>query len=257
MKFESAGVIIPHDPFLLGEVELSQCLEKIAKCLKCTGFELKKISILEENDRSVGSELKLFTKLYDIVVVLWNGSKQCVSESLANITLQDTVRLSSFEGDHNSNIWPVSCKLLKSNSGNSVCPVIYLQRIFIVRSDVIDKQLNFILKQHLEHYRSEAVYLKNFYVTLNGSKQQLETMNNENLSITIRKANGDKVEHDMVILAAKIFETVVNGEIFLRNTLDPDILLHSSWVSQMADLIYQSDDKHIQLSIEVSWRSVF
>lgn len=257
MKFESAGVIIPHDPFLLGEVELSQCLEKIAKCLKCTGFELKKISILEENDRSVGSELKLFTKLYDIVVVLWNGSKQCVSESLANVTLQDMVRLPCYEGDHISTTWPVSCKLLKSNNGNSVCPVIHLQRIFIVRSDRIDKQLNFILKQHLEHYRSKEIYIKNFYVALNGSKKQLETLNNENLSITVRKANGDKVEHDMVILAAKTFETVVSGEILLKNTLGSDILLYSSWVSQMADLIYQSDDKHIQHSIEVSWRSVF
>ncbi|XP_066256332.1 uncharacterized protein [Euwallacea similis] len=247
MKLESAALLIPCNSALKGEVYHSPQVLKVAHLLKFTGFTLQKISIVEENEKHIAPELELLTKLYDIVIVLTIDRAECVGQALAAATLQDLVDFKDLE-PYAAIKWPAAVKLLKSDSS---CPIIYIQRIFILISKYLDEQLN-QMEPYLRHYQADCKFSKVFTVNLNGSKRHLEPLkNNDNFSIIFeKKSTINMVEHGELTLVAKNLKSLVKGELLLGNALGSDIL-SSRWVDDMSDLIYHSSDTHIRESIDI------
>ncbi|KAH1010842.1 FAD synthase [Dendroctonus ponderosae] len=241
MKFASAAVLIPSQAFLEGQVDVTLNPRKIVQLLTDSGLEVKKVTVLEEDVHQLAGELQTFTQLYDIVIVVLNGDTQCASQALANITSQEVSRFTD-------QLWPKAVKLLRAEA---VPPVIYLQRIFIVTAAAIDDQLNLILKRHIQQYSKEPLYSKQFQVIVNGNRKHIEALSTDLLSVSFGSpTNADNEGCTSITLKAKDFESVVKGEIYLRNLLGQNMLA-SKLLDDGTDLIYQSEDEHIRQSILV------
>lgn len=241
MKFVATAVLIPNQAFLQGKVDVNP--QKIVQLLTASGLEVKKVTVLEEDVNQIAGELQTSTQLYDIVIVVLNQDTQSVGQALASITSQEVTTFTDQP-------WPKAVKLLKAES---VPPVPYFQRIFILTSTAIDDQLNLVLKRHLQQYSNEPLYSKQFQVIVNGNRKQIvETISTDVLSVSFGgPTNGDSAEGTSITLKAKDMESVVKGEVYLRNLLGENVL-GSKLLDGGTDLIYQSEDEHIQQSILVS-----
>ncbi|KAL1516894.1 hypothetical protein ABEB36_000730 [Hypothenemus hampei] len=249
MKLEAAAVLVPNNQCLQGELDLTVFLKKINSCLKATGIQKSKISVVEENVKSVAFELNLLSKLYDIVIIIQNPGTKYMSEALAYISSQELVHLDDLEDSNGQSLWPISTKLLKANS---IPPIIYLQRMFILDSNSLEHQLNYILKDHLAHYNTKISYSKLFYVNLKESKKYLDIIQNDHITITLEETHSTTKDNELGILqlTAKDFESIVIGEKLLRHVLDSNIF-SSKRIDYMSDLIYSSNDIHIRNAIMI------
>lgn len=230
MKLSQAAVLVPFDNVLSGETNVSPHLKATFACLNSENIQVKKVSIVEENVNLISNELRLLSKIFDLVIVLSRQDTQTlISNALVEVTSQDATKVVDSSGVQ----WPGSVKLIKS--------IIYVQRIFIIYCDSFEEQLNHLLG-HLRQYQSSTVFTKVFSVNLNGSKKYLDDIK-KNVNFT--------VSNDVLTIQADTLDDVVKGELLLQNVLGGDVL-SSKWINESSDLIYQSTDTHIRQSIEVS-----
>lgn len=229
MKLSQAAVLVPFDNVLSGETNVSPHLKATFACLNSENIQVKKVSIVEENVNLISNELRLLSKIFDLVIVLSRQDTQTlISQALVEVTSQDATKVVDSSGVQ----WPGSVKLIKS--------IIYVQRIFIIYCDSFEEQLNHLL-DHLRQYQRGTVFTKVFSVNLNGSKKYLDDIK-KNVNFT--------VSNDMLTIQADTLDDVVKGELLLQNVLGGDVL-SSKWINESSDLIYQSTDTHIRQSIEV------
>lgn len=230
MKLSQAAVLVPFDNVLSGETNVSPHLKATFACLNSENIQVKKVSIVEENVNLISNELRLLSKIFDLVIVLSRQDTQTlISQALVEVTSQDATKVVDSSGVQ----WPGSVKLIKS--------IIYVQRIFIIYCDSFEEQLNHLLG-HLRQYQRGTVFTKVFSVNLNGSKKYLDDIK-KNVNFT--------VSNDVLTIQADTLDDVVQGELLLQNVLGGDVL-SSKWINESSDLIYQSTDTHIRQSIEVS-----
>lgn len=242
--FKTVAIIVPNNGLIAGGIKIFSALRLLLGSLKSMGYDIKKVAFVKEEDSVLAQELTILTKLYDLAIIVAKPKPDYVSKALASMTMQE-IEYSLSESELK---WPKSVKILQSDHSNTP-GVIYFQRIFVLQLGAIKEQVQHILTNHLQHYRKENTYSKSFYIHKNGARSHIQSLQVENVDIQYDEAT----DCDVITLNSGDFEKIVNAEVLLRQEISTTIL-NSHWRNEMKDLIYQSDDNHIKLSIEVSVR---
>ncbi|CAH1104340.1 unnamed protein product [Psylliodes chrysocephalus] len=214
--------------------------------LNILNFEVKKLLIKAEQEL-LSLEFNTLSKQYDILLIVGELNNNIILNALGNICckeikIKDVLTLKT-ESDLQGML-PPTAKLLTSD--NLPFPVIYLQRIFILKEDILEEQFNHVLKKHLQQYALEPLFKKVIKVHLNGNSNKIVDTLKKLVHLELQSE--DSVSN--LIVSSPKFENLVECEKKLKHELNENFIESSESIDVLRS-IYESTDQKIVSSLEV------
>lgn len=244
---------------VISETALSdkEALQLILNEVEIPNWQVKKLSVIPENENLIFFEIDLMYKLYDAVIVIECDTHTDLSYNLFGILAkmfhQELVSCESLDTNKYVNgtaniLVPKFAKILDHFEGvNLQIPIIHLQRIFIVKSRTLSTSFD-ILKAYLKDSKFPKVFEKEFNFIMNGTPLDDLLATKYGVHISLQKTG----EIAKLLLQSNSFDNFFKCEKHLREkfgsrisgTNPTDIALFSS--------LFHSVDCSLKVAIEVS-----
>nr|XP_972300.2 PREDICTED: FAD synthase [Tribolium castaneum] len=250
MSLKTVGIVVISDEVLSGE-KTDNTSKYLIKELACLDYSVGKVSTISEREEVIFNELHALMRSFDMIIAI---GERCgaIYRALGKMTSQeletsdDLTRMLTEIGENSNKtetLLPRQAKIL--HSGHSY-PVVYFQRIFILKEKFLKQSFTKVLKNHLLEYRKER-----------NLQKIIEIVKNGNLTIDLNefKTNGLQLEfsktdkcytfkvsspelREMVEFERKISDRFQNYNLkFIDNS---DVWEH----------VYSSNETHIKHAIE-------
>lgn len=220
--------------------------EFLTSQLGLLNFQVEKFVITVEHENVLTKEIGTLFKQYDLVIVIGELKNDVVFKALGNI-FGDYLKINeSIKNPKNCDQdimkLPSLAKLLTKD--NLPYPVIYLQRIFILKEVYVEIQFSEVLKSHLEQYTTPSIFKKNIQVNLNGNYKKIADLLNKLVNVEIKKVDST------LVVSSNSFENMVEALDILKHELN-ESFLYSDEDEEALKIIYESGNEHLQKSLKV------
>ncbi|CAG9827745.1 unnamed protein product [Diabrotica balteata] len=245
--FKSASLVLVNDGNLEKKSE-NIVHEFLVTQLTILKYHVEKLVLTADDDNFVASQLIELSKQYDILLVL--GNNNTILKALLRLCDEDLSFAGKVEPKHESVCdLPSKAKLLTSNT--LTYPVIYFQRIFILKEEYAKDQFKEVLQSHLEQYIAPPLYKKFIQAYTNGNTKSVIDSIHDLVTVNVHK------EQDFVTLevSSEQLTNVVEVEQMLASRLDRQFL-YSYGDQESLKKVLDSGDQHIVKSLEVIERCI-
>ncbi|KAG5893180.1 hypothetical protein JTB14_000440 [Gonioctena quinquepunctata] len=208
--------------------------------LTSLGYRVEKVLLVGEGEKVVTDELSTLAKQCDVVIVIGDSKSDTARKALANVCRGELDKLPN-QPNGSYQLPPAAKCLTKGN----IHPVMYTQRIFILRDDSIEEQFRGILKKHLEHYRSQTNFKKVIHLQKNGNTCCVLKKLDKSVSVQ----SEDLRDLLKVTISGENFESIVECEKLLKEELGSNFV-ESYEENDLLESIYESEDVHLQQAIK-------
>ncbi|XP_056641728.1 FAD synthase-like [Diorhabda sublineata] len=241
----SVAILSVTNRITAGE-ETNRIHEFLKTQLGVLNFQVEKLVIALEHETVLTQEIDTLFKQYDLIIVVVELKNDVVFKALGNIfgdylKMNDSTKKPKFCDDNMMKL-PSLAKLLTTN--NLPYPVIYLQRIFILKEECVEIQFLEVLRSHLEQYRTPPIFKKNIQVNLNGNCKKISDLLNELVNVEIKKNDST------LAVSSNSFENMVEAVEILKRELHENFL-HSDEDEDALKKIFESENEHLQKSLKV------
>ncbi|XP_050504905.1 FAD synthase isoform X1 [Diabrotica virgifera virgifera] len=240
--FKTASLVFVNDG-TLEKKSTNIVHEFLVTHLTLLKYDVEKLVLTTDDEKFVASQLNELSKQYDILLVL--GDNNTILKALARLCDEDLSLTEKVEPKHKCVCdLPSKAKLLTSNT--LTYPVIYFQRIFILKEESAKDQFKEVLKSHLEQYIAPPLYKKFIQAYTNGNTKSVIDSIQDLVSVNVHK------EQDFVTLevSSEQLTNVVEVEQILASRLNRQFL-YSYWDQESLKKVLDSGDQHIVKSLEV------
>ncbi|XP_072397612.1 FAD synthase-like [Diabrotica undecimpunctata] len=244
--FKSASLVLVNDGTLEKNSE-NIVHEFLITQLTLLKYHVEKLVLTADDDNFVASQLIELSKQYDILLVL--GNNNTILKALVRLCDKDLSLTGKVKPKHEFCDLPSKAKLLTSNT--LTYPVIYFQRIFVLKEEYAKDQFKEVLKSHLEQYITPPLYKKFIQAYTNGNTKSVIDSIHDLVTVNVHK------EQDFVTLEvnSEQLTNVVEVEQMLASRLNRQFL-YSYGDQESLKKVLDSGDQHIVKSLEVIERCI-
>ncbi|VEN33904.1 unnamed protein product, partial [Callosobruchus maculatus] len=239
----------------------SSIVEYLTNQLRTLNFIIVKISYVQEDELIIIKLLEEFVKECDITIAVSTDLKYSVLQALVKICGEESLnrKKSHIYNDYRSEWWnalnwPAAVKLLLE--GSLSLPVLYFQRIYMLKEAFVEDQYTKVVEDHLRVYSQKPNYSKVLKIKhqMNNSiqtiVQQLKTKFQTAISTYLMQIDYHIIE---IRMESTSFENIVEFEVKLKmqlSSLDSNLDIEEYQLDDLSIKIYQSKEAHIRQAID-------
>lgn len=256
MSMKTASIIVVSDEVLQSK-KCDHSSQFLVNELTCLGYLIGKISVVNDRENVIYNEFNTLLNTFDIIIAvgdkpgtIYKALGTMISEELHNS--KELIAVLSEIGESYENdevLLPSQAKIL---STGDVYPVVYFQRIFILKERHLKECFNKIMKSHLIQYRKNRKLQKTIEVSKNGSFVDFDEITktfNESLQVELRKSDKSYIFQ----VSGSELDAMVEFQQKISTTF-PNYNLNFVDNSDVWENVYSSNEKHVKIAIEVSKR---
>nr|CAI5867931.1 unnamed protein product [Callosobruchus analis] len=254
----TVGILYVHNSATL-EKRQHGIVEYLTNQLKTLDFTIVKISYVEEHELIISKVLEEFVKDCDITLAISTNVRYSVLQALVKICGEESLhcKKSHIYNDYRNEWWhtlnwPAAVKLLE---GSLNLPVLYFQRIYMLKEALVEDQYIKVLEDHFRVYSQKPHYSKLLKIkdqknnSIQTSIEQLKTKFQATVSTCLMQTDYHVVE---IRMESSSFENIVEFEVMLKMQLSSldSLDIEEYQLDDWSIKIYQSKEAHIRQAID-------